>query len=199
MMLRNDIVFCILSREDTCGRAIARGRVRIEEWNRRYRSREEINDEPAEVLVDSLHDVPPGVALDLACGAGRNAIWLARQGWSVTAVDGAEEAIRITLEQAAGLPVEAQVLDLENDAPLPFPDESFDLVAKLYYLHRPLFAEVKRLLRPGGLAVVAIRTSGINPRFCVAAGELREVFADWELVHQKENEIAEIVARKPVP
>jgi SAM-dependent methyltransferase len=171
--------------------------VRLEEWNRRYRSREEINDEPAEVLVESLRDVLPGAALDLACGAGRNAVWLARQGWSVTAVDGAEEAIRITLEQAAGLPVEARVVDLENDAPLPFPDASFDLVTMLYYLHRPLFADVKRVLRPGGLAVVAIRTSGINPRFCVGAGELRNVFADWELVHEQETEIAEIVARKP--
>ena len=169
----------------------------IEDWNRRYRAREEINDQPAEVLVEAVQNRPPGLALDLACGAGRNAVWLARNGWTVTAVDGAGEAIRITREQAAELPVEARVLDLESDEPLPFADDSFDLVALLFYLHRPLFSEMKRVLRPGGIAVVAIRTSGINPRFCVAEGELREVFAGWELLHEEENEVAEVVALKP--
>ena len=53
------------------------------------------------------------------------------------------------------------------------------------------------MLRPRGLAVVAIRMRGINPRFCVVPGELRAEFAGWTLLHDEEGEIAEIVAVKP--
>ena len=170
--------------------------VSLENWNERYRAREEINDEPAAVLVEAATDLPPGRALDLACGAGRNALWLARRGWAVVAIDGASEAIRILKEHAGDLTIDTRVLDLENGQPLPFPDESFDLVAILFYLHRPLFAEAKRLVRPGGLVVAAARTTGINPRFCVAPGELRGFFAGWEGVVDREGEVAEVAVRR---
>lgn len=166
----------------------------LEQWNERYRAREEINDEPAPLLVEAAAGLAPGRALDLACGAGRNAVWLARRGWSVMAVDGSSEAIRIVHELEPA--IDARVLDLETGEPLPFPDQSFDLVAKLYYLHRPLFEEVRRVLRPGGIVVCAIRMRGINPRFCVAAGELERAFAGFELLVSREGEIAEVVGRK---
>jgi SAM-dependent methyltransferase len=168
--------------------------VSIEEWNERYRAGEEIVDAPAPLLADAAETLPPGRALDLACGAGRNAIWLARKGWNVIAIDGASEAIRILREHEPS--IDARVLDLETGHPLPFEDESFDLIAILYYLHRPLYAEARRLLKPNGILVTAIRMRGINPRFCVAQGELRVMFTDWELLRESEGEIAEIVARK---
>lgn len=168
--------------------------MRLDEWNERYRSREEIDHEPASLLVSALRDVPAGRALDLACGAGRNALWLAQQGWDVVAIDGAEEAIRIVHEHDAR--VDTRVMDLERDAPLPFEDASFDLVAILYFLHRPLFAEAKRVLRPGGLVVTAIRTRGISARFCLGLDELRGEFEGWEVVHAQDREIAELVARR---
>jgi SAM-dependent methyltransferase len=168
----------------------------LENWNARYRSREEINDEPAAVLVEAASDLPPGRALDLACGAGRNAIWLARRGWEVVAIDGAVEAIRILREHAGELHVDARVLDLEDGKALPFEDATFDLVAILFYLHRPLFAEAKRLVKPGGIVVAAARTTGIDPRFCVSPGELRGFFEGWETLHDSEGEVAQIVVRK---
>lgn len=166
----------------------------LEDWNRRYRSREEINSEPAPILVSAVSSVPAGRALDLACGAGRNAIWLARRGWDVVAIDGAREALRIVHELAPA--IDARELDLETGVPLPFDDASFDLVTNLYYLHRPLFSEIRRLVRPGGLAVVAIRMRGIRPRFCIAPGELRQAFAGWTILHDEEREIAELVGRR---
>jgi tellurite methyltransferase len=168
--------------------------VSLEEWNQRYRAREEISHDPAELLVEAARDVSPGRALDLACGAGRNALWLHQHGWSVTAVDGAEEAIRLVHELEPE--IDAQVLDLERDEPLPFENAAFDLVANLYYLHRPLFPEIDRVLRPGGLLVCAIRMRGISPRFCVAPGELERAFAGYEVLASREGEIAEFVARK---
>ena len=132
--------------------------MRLDEWNERYRAREEPDREPAQLLVDAARDLRPGRALDLACGAGRNAVWLARQGWEVVAIDGAEEAVRIVRELDPN--IDAHVLNLETNAPLPFDDASFDLVAILYFLWRPLFAEARRLLRDGGVIVTAVRTRG---------------------------------------
>ncbi len=168
--------------------------MRLEDWNERYRSREEIDLTPARLLVDAASKLSPGRALDLACGAGRNALWLARQGWSVTAVDGAAEAIRLVREHDTG--IDTRVLDLESDAPLPFEDGSFDLVVILYFLYRPLFAEAQRVLRPGGIVVTAIRTGGINPRFCLSLAELRAEFSACEVLYAADGDTAELVARK---
>jgi SAM-dependent methyltransferase len=170
--------------------------MRLHEWNERYRSRDVLDLTPARLLGDSVTALPPGRALDLACGAGRNALWLASQGWNVTAIDGVEEAIRIVKENDAF--IDARVLDLENDAPLPFEDESFDLVVILYFLYRPLFAETLRLLRPGGIVVTAIRTRGIKQRFCLSLEELREEFTGCEVLHASDGDTAELVARKRV-
>ena len=167
---------------------------RLDDWNARYRAGDDINTDPAEVLVDAARDLVPGRALDLACGAGRNAVWLASRGWEVVALDGASEAIRILREHDAR--VDARIVDLESGAPLPFADESFDLVAILFYLHRPLFAEAKRVVKRGGIVVSAIRMRGINPRFCIAQGELAKEFAGFETLHASEGEIAELVARR---
>jgi SAM-dependent methyltransferase len=161
----------------------------LDEWNARYRNREELDHEPARILVDTAAALPPGRALDLACGAGRNAVWLANRGWEVVALDGAEEAIRLVPDG-----VDARVFDLETGAPLPFEDESFDLVLILFYVHRPLFAEAKRVLKRGGTIVAAALTRG---RFGVAPGELRTFFeGDCEVVVDREKEVAEIVAIK---
>lgn len=164
----------------------------LEEWNERYRTRDEIDDHPAPLLVDAASALPPGRALDLACGAGRNAIWLARHGWSVVAIDGAHEAIRILREHDAT--VDARVLDLETGAPLPFDDETFDLVAILYYLHRPLFAEARRVVKRGGIVVCAARMRG---RYRVAPGELAQHFESFEVLRaQEDGELAELVVLK---
>ncbi|HEU4888687.1 MAG TPA: class I SAM-dependent methyltransferase [Thermoanaerobaculia bacterium] len=167
--------------------------MKLKEWNARYRSREQIDNEPSQLLLDAARDLTPGRALDLACGAGRNAAWLAEHGWDVVAIDGAEEAIRLVHEKDAR--IDARVMDLESNAPLPFDDETFDLVAILYFLHRPLFAEARRVLRPGGLLVTAIRSRGINPRFCLSLDELLVEFAGMDVLHTAKGEITEAIAR----
>jgi SAM-dependent methyltransferase len=166
---------------------------RLEDWNERYRSREELDADPAPLLVRAAESLAPGRALDLACGAGRNALWLASRGWEVVAIDGAAEAIRIVREHDAA--IDARVLDLESAAALPFEDESFDLVAILFYLHRPLFAEARRVLRPGGLVVSAAKMRGT---YRIAPGELARHFDGFDVLHASEGEIAELVARKRI-
>ncbi|HEX7808295.1 MAG TPA: class I SAM-dependent methyltransferase [Thermoanaerobaculia bacterium] len=162
------------------------------EWNKRYRIREQLNDEPASLLVQAAETLAPGRALDLACGAGRNAVWLTRRGWNVVAIDGSSVAIDIVREHDAS--IDARVLDLETGAPLPFDDETFDLVAILFYLHRPLFDEAKRVLRRGGTIVCAARTRG---RYHALPGELARTFMGYEILHASDAEVAELIARKP--
>jgi tellurite methyltransferase len=162
--------------------------VTLDEWNQRYRNREQLDNEPARLVVDHAATLQPGRALDLACGAGRNAVWLAQRGWEVVALDGAEEAIRLVPEG-----IDARVFDLERGQPLPFDDESFDLVLILFYLHRPLFAEAKRVLRRGGMIMVSALMRG---GFGVLPGELPRFFDDCEIRMVRETEIAEIVAVK---
>jgi SAM-dependent methyltransferase len=173
----------------------SREQMKLDEWNARYRSRERIDGEPSQLLIDAAAGVAPGRALDLACGAGRNAAWLAGRGWEVVAIDGAAEAIRLVREKDPR--IDARVLDLETDAPLPFADATFDLVAILYFLHRPLFAEARRVLRPGGMLVTAIRARGISPRYCLSLDALLIEIAGLDVVHTSSGEITEAVARKP--
>jgi SAM-dependent methyltransferase len=161
--------------------------VSLADWNARYRNREQLDNEPARLLVEHATPLPPARALDLACGAGRNAAWLAQRGWEVVALDGAEEAIKLV---PSG--IDARVFDLETAAPLPFPDSSFDLVLILFYLHRPLFAEAKRVTRAGGMIVTTALTRG---RFGVSPGELRTFFEeDCTIVHDRAEDVAELVA-----
>ena len=145
----------------------------LADWNERYRAGD-FPTEPHPLVIEAAAMLPPGRALDLACGAGRNARYLAEHGWSVTAIDNSEVAISIV----RSLHIDARVVDLERDL-LPFDDESFDLVCIINFLHRPLFAEAKRVTRPGGIVVAAVRTSG---SYSLAPQELRADFAGWQVI-----------------
>jgi tellurite methyltransferase len=167
----------------------------LDRWNERYRT-DKGPTGPAPIVVEAVKLLPPGRALDLACGAGRNAIHLIQHGWTVVAIDGSPEAIDIV--RRLDPRIETQVLDLERQA-VPHPDASFDMVCIINFLHRPLFEQARRLVRPGGVVVSAIHTvrSTMNPLYTLAIGELRSYFADWEILIEREDRIAELVARKP--
>src|SRR5580700_8036835 len=93
-------------------------------WDERYR--EHPGDErPTPLLARTAGDLVPGRALDLACGAGRNALWLASLGWHVTAVDGSNVAIEIL--SARNPAIDARVADLEKHQYVIEPD-SWDLI-----------------------------------------------------------------------
>jgi SAM-dependent methyltransferase len=106
--------------------------VRREYWDRKYEEQELLwSATPNRFLVAEAAGLAPGRALDLACGEGRNAIWLAGLGWEVTAVDFSEVAVARARERAArdGVEVDflcADLLDFEPRA------EAYDLVVVLY-------------------------------------------------------------------
>jgi tellurite methyltransferase len=159
---------------------------------------------PVPLLVETLRGMSPGRALDLACGAGRNALWLAEHGWSVTAVDGLSEAIDSLRQKAAerGVNVDARIADLEKGE-YAIESSAWDLVVISYYLQRDLFEPAKRGVVPGGV-LLAIVLLG-EGRFSAAPGELRGFFTGWKILHDREGDpggsshraVAEIVARRP--
>src|SRR5262249_10426617 len=183
----------------------------IRRWEERYRQRD-CDPEPAKLVVETARAMLPGKALDLACGAGRNALWLAEHGWSVTAVDGAAGAIEMLRHRAAerGLTVDALVADLENGEYRIEPS-AWDLIVICYYLQRDLFEPAKAGTIPGGLllATVHVTEAGEEPTYKrLKPGELESYFHGWEIVHRYEGRpngaanprrVAEIVARRPNP
>ena len=128
-----------------------------EAWNRRYATSDLIwTAEPNRLLVQEVVGLPPGRALDLGAGEGRNAVWLARQGWRVTAVDFSDVGLAKARRLAEAAGVELNLVCADATRPV---GGQFDLVVVLY-LHLP--AEKRRLalrnaaaaLAPGGTLIV---------------------------------------------
>jgi SAM-dependent methyltransferase len=110
-------------------------------WDEHYPKTGRVNP----LLAEIAGDLSPGTALDLGCGGGGDALWLAGRGWRVTAVDIAADAVR----RLAGNPlVDAQCLDLAED----FPEGSFDLVSAQYF-HTPFALPRARILRTAAHAL----------------------------------------------
>jgi tellurite methyltransferase len=187
----------------------------IHEWDKRYRLGEhaaaDLEAPPTALVVNAAQSLRRGKALDLACGAGRNALWLAEHGWEVTAVDGAPSAIEILRSRAAerGLKIKTVLADLEKHEFEIAPSE-WDLVTVCYYLQRDLFEPAKRGVAPGGVLISIVHLNepgeGDGPHR-LRPGQLERYFAGWEILHNYEGKptdsahrraVAEIVARRPL-
>ena len=191
----------------------------IAKWNARYADREPgALPEPSPPLPDAVAGVPPGRALDLGCGAGRHAVWLASRGWRVAAVDGSDAAVALLLANAerAGCRerIAPHVADLEADPPeFTIEPAAYDLIVDCYFLHRPLFAAVRGGVRPGGLFVAALHLPAPDGQrghgYVLRPGELERMVREWrwDVLHAAERTgrvaagdepgVAEIVARRP--
>jgi tellurite methyltransferase len=185
---------------------------RIRQWDERYRAGEQVFEMPSPLVIQFTSDLIPGSVLDLACGPGRNSLYLAERGWCVFAIDGSEVAIDLLLARARErkLTIGADVADLEAGG-VGLPLESFDLVLSCYYLQRSLIPDMKSALRPGGLLIMIVHLAeadqpqGTPTR--AYPGELRAFFHHWRILHYREGEpgesghrrrVAEVVVQKPV-
>jgi SAM-dependent methyltransferase len=135
-----------------------------EEWNRRYAGRELLwTGMPNRFLVAGTDGLSPGRALDVACGEGRNAVWLAEQGWRVTGVDFSDVALEKARRLAAARGVEGEWVAADLLAYRP-EELAFDLVV-LFYLQVPE-AERRAVVRaaagavaPGGVFLLVAHDS----------------------------------------
>jgi len=163
------------------------------DWDHHYSSPDYIDYTPEPLLVQAADLLPPGRALDLACGPGRNALHLAKLGWHVTAVDSSAVAIRLLREQIAGAAVEARLANLECNEFSIAPD-GYDLICDFFYLQRDLFPQIRAGVRLGGVFAGAIHlfddAPAIRPRnpdFLMHPGELRDQFDGWKILYYTEG------------
>lgn len=183
-----------------------------EKWDARYREGWPEGAEPSPWLV-SLDPILPrvGRALDLAGGAGRHAVWLARRGLHVLVADVSEVGLGLARATAgrAGVLVETRAIDLEAE---PLPEGPWDVVLSFHFLRRELFAQLPGVMAPGGLLVFDHQTRSNlerHPRppaaFLLDDGELPSLVAPTglEVVRYEEGWLdegrheARMIARKP--
>ncbi|MEU5950861.1 class I SAM-dependent methyltransferase [Streptomyces sp. NPDC047525] len=129
-------------------------------WERHYRSQRTAGGRVNPLLAETAAPLRPGAALDLGCGAGGDAVWLAQQGWQVTAVDISATAVERLREHARDLGILDRVTAEQHDLARSFPAGRFDLVSAQYF-HTPfalprshVLRTAARSLRPGGLLLI---------------------------------------------
>ncbi|GAA3962030.1 class I SAM-dependent methyltransferase [Streptomyces marokkonensis] len=176
-------------------------------WEARYRDTDRVwSGRPNDLLVREASDLAPGTALDLGCGEGADAVWLASRGWRVTGVDISGTA----LERAAGHAADAGVGDRvaweRHELGRSFPEGSFDLVSA-HYLQSPVALDQQTVLRDAARAVAGGGTLLIvlhagwpswqtEPPFDVAFPTLDGILAELALPDGEWTvEVAETVRR----
>ncbi len=163
-------------------------------WDDRYRAGAYAERTwPSAFLVDCAPLLPSaGRALDLACGAGRNALFLARRGLQVDAVDISSEALARGRAAAADLPIRWLLQDLDDG----LPPNAYDVIVNIRYVNLALLRALLPNLREGGVLLVeqhlATELPDVvgpsNPAFRVAPGELSQLAADAEGMQVERSE-----------
>ncbi len=168
-----------------------------DKWDARYRDGAyEGRTHPTALLADWLPRLKRGRALDVACGAGRNALFLAESGYEVTALDisrvGLDRGRRAAAER--GLTVDWLCADLDDDLERGLPAGRFDLIVWVRYVHRTLMPHLIARLAVGGLIVCEQHLATDQPvagptsaEFRLAPGELRRSAAGLALDHSYEG------------
>ncbi|RLW55999.1 MAG: SAM-dependent methyltransferase [gamma proteobacterium symbiont of Stewartia floridana] len=169
-------------------------------WDQRYADAEKVA-RPAEVLLSNAHLLPEqGSALDLACGLGGNALFLAQRGFTVEAWDLSSVAIQRLVQAAGQLKLNnlhARVRDVEGQPPQ---TEQFDVIVVSYFLERSLIPTLIQALKPGGLVFYqtftrqAVSSEGPqNPAFRLADQELLQLFSQLQVcVYREEGRLGDL-------
>ena len=188
-------------------------------WNARYAERgvAASNQLPSTWLTaheSLLRDLHGGYALDIACGNGRNAVYLATLGFQVDAFDISEVAIDWVKEQTAQhqLSIKPEVVDLETASLRP---DRYNVIINFKFLLRSLFPQIKAALRTGGLLFFETMcgcdanagSQPMNPAYVLDHNELLHAFLDLRILAYQESkaacepghqahEMASLIARK---
>ena len=189
------------------------------------RSRQEILQakygHPSPFLVTQLRRLPQGKVLDVATGRGRHATFLATQGFSVHGIDRNREALEFLdaqAQEAGQLPITTEYVDLETDDLQP-PDlgtKMYDVILVFFYLYRPLFPQLLKALKPGGVLLYETfllenhihRQHPRRKEFCLETNELLTLLQGFQILHYDEGDhtgtsktdrafTARAMARKP--
>ena len=185
-----------------------------DKWDKRYRDGAYAErTHPSEFLQDWVGKIPTGRAIDLACGSGRNALYLAKQGFDVDAVDISAQALDRAQKTAQGMGVSVNWLEHDLDEPLQLED-SYQLILIIRYVNLPLIQQMTANLAPGGFLVceqhLETEAEVIGPTnsiYRVSSGDLLTVAEGLDIKHLEEvlvpdpdgrtAALARLVAQKP--
>ncbi len=170
-----------------------RKKAEIELWNRVLTSEKPgFNTQPNQFLVRMTRGVHPGKALDVGMGQGRNALYLAQQGWEVTGFDPAERAVKAAEAQAAKMGVKLTTLVQETEK-FDFGHDRWDLIVLSYVDVRGAAPMVRDSLRPGGLVVIegfhrdATKGRSIGGRVVFDSNELLKLFSGFRVLQYEDT------------
>ena len=169
-------------------------RLEVERWNRILTSASAaFNRRPNEFLARMAQGRTPGKALDVGMGQGRNAIFLAQQGWTVTGFDPADKAVAVARDEAKRLGVSLTALVVDDDH-FDFGRNQWDLIVLSYVRVRGLAERLYDSLKPGGLVVVeafhrdATKNTPIGGAVVFDTNELLKVFERFRVVQYEDTE-----------
>ena len=165
-------------------------------WNERFNKRGfALGKEANPFLKRHVHLLPKGKALDLATGEGKNAVFLAKHGWHVDAIDispvGLKKARRLAKEN--GVAIHAHLADLDN---FQIEREGYDVILDFYFLSRRLIPKIKKGLKRGGKVIFEtylvdqrhLGTGGPkDPKYFLQHNELLQRFKDFRVLFYREG------------
>lgn len=180
-------------------------------WNKKYETEAYLfGKEPVEFLREHIDILPKGKTLDIAMGEGRNAVFLAKNGFEVDGCDISEKAVEKAQELAKEnqVTIHAFVTDLEL---YKLPEKTYDVITCFYYLQRNLVPQIKDALKPGGMIMYETYTMenlerGLegpkNKDYLLKTNELLDFFRDFKIIYYREivlnnrKAIASLIAQK---
>jgi SAM-dependent methyltransferase len=215
-VLRRITPVCALA---TCLFAQSQADALRDQYNRTYANPGEwstFNQEPNAFMVETLRTWKPGRALDVGMGQGRNAIWLAKQGWNVTGFDLSDSGVKLAQQNAAraGVAIKAIVANADE---FEFGVDQWDLVVLSYVPFASYRDRLIRSLKPGGVVVVEflhedtrrvrLFSGGFKdnelihafPGFRVLRYEDVWAKQDWGVQLDGNNRLVRLLAQKPAP
>lgn len=165
-----------------------------------------LGKDPNPFLKKHIRLLPKGKALDIAAGEGRNAVFLAQQGFDVDAVDISEEGLKKAqkLAREKGVKINTSLIDLDQ---YPIGKEQYDLTANFYYLKRRLIPRIKKGLKKGGKVIFETyllehRTLGTGgpkqAKYFLKPNELLRLFKDFRILFYREGIFKEGGKKKAV-
>jgi len=176
-------------------------------WNTRFGKKEfALGKEPNPFLKKYIHLLPRGKALDIATGEGRNAVFLAQNGFEVDAVDISEKGLRKArkLARLKGVAIDTFLVDLDQ---YQIEKDRYDLIANFYFLKRRLIPRIKKGLKKGGRVIFETytlehRTLGAGgpkqAKYFLKPNELLRLFRGFRTLFYREGIFREAGRKKAV-
>jgi len=176
-------------------------------WDKRFGRKEfALGKEPNPFLKKHIHLLPKGKALDMATGEGRNAVFLAQNGFEVDAVDISGKGLKKVkkLAREKGVKINTFLVDLDQ---YQIEKERYDLIANFYFLRRRLIPRIKKGLKKGGKVIFETyllehRTLGTGgpkqAKYFLKPNELLRLFKEFRILFYREGIFKEAGRKKAI-